>query len=120
MGVTSIAQEFSAPVAPTKMFKALILDSHNLVPKLMPHSIKSIEFIEGNGDVGSIKQTNFTDGSHFKYLKHRIDALDKENFLCKYSLIEGDVLGHNLELIAYEVKFEASGDGGCICRMTSE
>ncbi|KAA8548980.1 hypothetical protein F0562_000664 [Nyssa sinensis] len=75
------------------MFKALILDSHILVPKLMPQSIKSIEFIEGDGSVGSIKQTNFTDG---------------------------DVLGHNLESLAYEVKFEASGDVGCICWMTSE
>ncbi|KAA8536503.1 hypothetical protein F0562_028981 [Nyssa sinensis] len=92
MAVTSITQEFTTPIAPARMFKALILDSHNLVPKLMPQSIKSVEFVEGDGGVGSIKQTNFTDGSHFKYLKHRIDTLDKDNCV----------------------------NGGCFCKMTSE
>ncbi|KAK9280925.1 hypothetical protein L1049_003816 [Liquidambar formosana] len=91
MGVTTFTQEFTTPVAPCRMFKALILDSHNLIPKLMPQSIKSIEFIEGDGGVGSIKQTHFP---------------------------EGDVLGDKLESIAYEIKFEASG-GGCVCKMTS-
>uniref|UniRef100_A0A5B7CAS8 Bet v I/Major latex protein domain-containing protein n=1 Tax=Davidia involucrata TaxID=16924 RepID=A0A5B7CAS8_DAVIN len=121
MGVTSVSQEFTTPIAPARMFKALITDSHNLIPKLMPQSIKSIEFVQGDGGAGSIKQTNFADGSHFKYLKHRIDALDNENYVCKYTLIEGDVLGDKLKSIAYEVKFEASGNGGsCICKMTSE
>ncbi|KAA8548994.1 hypothetical protein F0562_000678 [Nyssa sinensis] len=120
MGVTSFTQEFTTPVDPAKMFKALIVDSHNLIPKLMPQSIKSIEFIEGDGGAGSIKQTNFSEGSHFKQLKHKIDALDTQNLMCKYSLIEGDVLGAELESVVYEVKFEASSDGGCVCKMTSE
>ncbi|KAA8536502.1 hypothetical protein F0562_028980 [Nyssa sinensis] len=75
------------------MYKALILDSHNFIPKIMPQSIKSIEFVQGNGGVGSIEQTNFN---------------------------EGDVLGDKLQAIAYDVKFEAYGDGGCSCKMTSE
>ncbi|KAF8387776.1 hypothetical protein HHK36_026431 [Tetracentron sinense] len=119
MGVTCFSQEFTTPIAPAKMFKALILDSHNLIPKLMPQAIKSIEFVEGDGGAGSIKQTNFPEGAHFKYLKHKTEVLDKENLVCKYSLIEGDVLGDKLESIAYEVKFEASSDGGCVCKMTS-
>ncbi|KAK7831878.1 pathogenesis-related protein sth-21 [Quercus suber] len=39
------------------------------------------------------------EGSHFKYLKHKIDALDTANFVCKYTLIEGDVLGDKLESV---------------------
>ncbi|KAF8401407.1 hypothetical protein HHK36_012346 [Tetracentron sinense] len=120
MGVTSLTQEFACPVPPARMFKALILDSHNLIPKLMPQAIKSVDMIQGDGGAGSIKQINFAEGSHFKYVKHRIDALDKENFVCKYSLIEGDVLMGKLESIAYEVKFETAADGGCVCKMTSE
>jgi len=50
-------------------------------------------------------------GSHFKYLKHKIDALDTANFVCKYTLIEGDVLGDKVECVVYEVKFVASGSG---------
>lgn len=57
-------------------------------------------------------------GSHFKYLKQKIDALDVDNFVCKYTLIEGDVLGDKLESISSEVKFEASGSGS-VCKMTS-
>ncbi|XP_010245449.1 PREDICTED: major allergen Pru ar 1-like [Nelumbo nucifera] len=120
MGVTTYTQEFTTSIAPSKMFKALILDSHNLIPKLMPQSIKSIEIIQGDGGAGSIKQTNFPEGGHFKFLKHRIDSLDKENYFCKYTLIEGDVLGDKLKWIVYEVKFEACGDGGAVCKMRSE
>ncbi|KAA8543063.1 hypothetical protein F0562_021442 [Nyssa sinensis] len=118
MGVTTFTQEFTTPVHPGRMFKALIIDSHNFIPKLVPQSIKSIEFVQGDGGVGSIKQTNFPEGGHFKYLKHRIDALDAHNFVCKYTLIEGDVLGDKLESISYEVKFEAAA-GGCVCKVTS-
>ncbi|KAF8401406.1 hypothetical protein HHK36_012345 [Tetracentron sinense] len=120
MGVTSFTQEFACPVPPTRMFKALILDSHNLIPKLMPQAIKSVDMIQGDGGAGSIKQINFAEGSHFKYVKHRIDELDTQNFVCKYTLIEGDVLMDKLESIAYEVKFENAADGGCVCKMTSE
>lgn len=53
-------------------------------------------------------------------MKHRIDELDKENFVCKYTMIEGDALADKLESIAYEIKFEPSNDGGCVCKMNSE
>ncbi|KAA8549122.1 hypothetical protein F0562_000806 [Nyssa sinensis] len=118
MGVISITQEFTSSVAPARMFKALVLDSHNFIPKLVPQSIKSIEFVEGDGGVGSIKQTNFPEGSHFKYLKHKIDAIDATKYEIKYTLIEGDVLGNAVESISYEVKFEASA-AGCVCKTTS-
>lgn len=53
-------------------------------------------------------------------MKHRIDELDNENFSCKYSLIEGDVLGDKLESIDHELKFEAVADGGCVCKLLSK
>lgn len=65
MGVTCYAQELKTPVAPARMFKALFLDSHSLIPKIAPQGIKSIVFVEGDGGVGSIKQTNFADGRYF-------------------------------------------------------
>ncbi|OWM88127.1 major allergen Pru ar 1-like [Punica granatum] len=119
MGVTTYTQEFKTPVAPAKMFKALIVDSHNLIPKVAPQGIKSIDFIEGDGGVGSIKQTNFADGGHIKWLKHRIDAIDVEKLVCKYTLIDSDISFDKIEKVVYEVKFEAA-DGGCVCKMTSE
>lgn len=62
MGFIKMHQSFKTRVTPNRMFKALIMDSHNLCPKLMFSSIKSIEYLQGNGEVGSIKQMNFTEG----------------------------------------------------------
>ncbi|KAF7849545.1 hypothetical protein BT93_L0648 [Corymbia citriodora subsp. variegata] len=120
MGVTTITQEFTTPIAPSRMFKALIVDSHNLIPKIAPEGIKSIEFVKGDGGAGSIKVTNFANGGHLKFLKHRIDALDTENLACKHTLIEGDVIFDKIELVVYEVQFLASDNGGCVCKMSSE
>ncbi|PKI46044.1 pathogenesis-related protein STH-21-like [Punica granatum] len=120
MAVTCFNQEFTTPVAPSRMFKALILDSHNLIPRIAPQGIKSIEFVEGDGAAGSIKQTNFADGGHLKWLKNRIDAVDAEKLVCKYTLIESGIAFDKIESVAYEVKFEASSDGECVCKMISE
>ncbi|OWM79728.1 hypothetical protein CDL15_Pgr023140 [Punica granatum] len=73
------------------MFRALILDSHNLIPKIAPQGIKSIEFIQGDGGAGSIKQTNFAHGGHLKCFNHRIDSIDVEKLVCKYTFIESDL-----------------------------
>lgn len=62
MGVISFAQEYESPIDPGRLFRALIVDSHNLCPKLMSQSINSIEIIDGDGEVGSIKQINFSQG----------------------------------------------------------
>ncbi|OVA12928.1 Bet v I domain [Macleaya cordata] len=119
MGVISVNEEISCSISPARMFSALILDAHNLMPKLLPQVIKSIEPISGEGGPGSIEQMNFTDASPIKFAKHRLDAVDQENFHCKYTMIESDALGEKLEFIAYEVKFEASADGGCTSKMTT-
>ncbi|XP_030545650.1 major allergen Pru ar 1-like [Rhodamnia argentea] len=120
MGMTRYHHTFRAQVAPARMFKALILDSHILSPKLMFASIKNIEFLEGDGEVGSVKQVNFTEASPLKYMKHRMDALDKDNLSCKYTLIETEPPLEKLEYVTYEVKFEPFGFTGCICKLTSE
>ncbi|KAJ6769408.1 hypothetical protein OIU74_022960 [Salix koriyanagi] len=119
MDVTGYTQEFTCPIAPARMFKALILDSNNLIPNLLPQFVKSVDLIHGDGGAGSIEQVNFTEGTDIKYVKHRIDELDRVNLVCKYTMIEGDPLGDKLESIAYEVRFEVGSDAGCNCKMTS-
>ncbi|RVW39995.1 Pathogenesis-related protein STH-2 [Vitis vinifera] len=111
MGVTSFTQEFTCPIAPSRIFKALILDSNNLIPKLLPQTIRSIDVVQGDGGAGTIEQVNFTEAPNRR--------IGQRDFVCKYRMIEGDVLGEELESIAHEVKFEAT-DGGSICKMASE
>ncbi|KAK4421618.1 Major strawberry allergen Fra a 1.06 [Sesamum alatum] len=116
MGIKSFFQELKTTVSPSRLFKALITDSQEVVPKFMPHSIKSIETVEGADSVGvgCIRQTNFPD------VKHRIDVIDAENNVCKYTLIEGDGHPDKLEKIFFKMKFKASEDGGCVVKLTSE
>jgi hypothetical protein len=62
MGVHTLSDEFSSPVPAPKLFKALILDADNLLPKLMPQAIKSIDTVEGNGGPGTIKKITIIEG----------------------------------------------------------
>ncbi|XP_030474606.1 major strawberry allergen Fra a 1-3-like [Syzygium oleosum] len=119
MGVVTYSQEITSVIAPARLFKAMILDSHNVLPMIVPEGIKSVEFIEGDGGVGSIKKTNFGESSHIKYTKHKIDALDAGNFYCKYTMIETDIKFDKIDCVVEEVKFVAAGSG-CVCKMTSE
>ncbi|XP_047337099.1 major strawberry allergen Fra a 1-3-like [Impatiens glandulifera] len=121
MGVICYKHELRGQISPKRMFKALILDSSNLIPKLLPQFIQTIDIIHGDGGPGTIEQVNFTQGSHVGYVRNRIDFLDEENLVCKYTMIEGDPLGvNNLECIAYEVRFESiANNEGCICNITS-
>ncbi|PWA44973.1 major allergen Pyr c 1 [Artemisia annua] len=121
MGVFAFSSDFTSPVPASRLFKALILDAHNLYPKITPLGIKSIETIEGDGGPGSIEQINFTIDGQVKYVKHRVDALDKEKLVYAYTLIEGgEVSSDNIESIEYVMKFESSPNGGCIGNKTSK
>ncbi|XP_022761242.1 major allergen Pru av 1-like [Durio zibethinus] len=120
MVVFSYESEVVTSIPPAKMFKACILDGDKLIPKVVPQAFKSVEYIEGNGEPGSIKKVTFGEGSQFNYVKLKIEALDKENFVYSYSIIEGDALMNTLEKITYETKLEPSAAGGSICKTTSK
>ncbi|KAJ4957785.1 hypothetical protein NE237_024896 [Protea cynaroides] len=118
-GVTSISNELSCPIPPARIFKAAVLDAHNLLPKILPDKIKSIE-VQGSGGAGSIKQINLAEDGPFAFIKHRIEELDEANFTVKFSLIEGAVIGEKIEKVVNIVQFVASADGGSIIKVTSE
>ncbi|KAJ9699694.1 hypothetical protein PVL29_005524 [Vitis rotundifolia] len=108
MGVITYEMEITSPIPPAKMFKAFVLDSDNLIPKICLR-LSSV-----------LKPLKEVEGSQFNYIKHRIDGINKENFTYSYSVIEGDALMGTLESISYEVKLVASLDGGSICKNTSK
>ncbi|KAF8041655.1 hypothetical protein BT93_A0297 [Corymbia citriodora subsp. variegata] len=114
MGATTISQELTCPISPARMFKALIVESNALIPKLLPQFIKSVELVQGDGGAGSIEQVNFTEASHFKYVKHRINGLNNEKFECHNGLNNEKFECQYTKSI--EVKFEAASDGGSVAR----
>ncbi|CAO2838994.1 unnamed protein product [Amaranthus hypochondriacus] len=113
MGVYTftIVDETSA-IAPSKLYNALCIDNHNVVPKVVPNIIKSIDFVEGDStSIGCVKQYNFAEGSPYKYTKDKITELDADNYYFKFTNFEGETLGDMLEYIVYEVKVESNGSG---------
>lgn len=101
MGVLTFTEEHTSAVCPKRIFKASILDSSNLIPELLPQVIRRMEFLQGNGGVGSIKQVNFSEGSNLKSLKYQIDEQNEETCSYSYTVIEGDALMDKLEKITH-------------------
>ena len=62
MGVFTYEDEVTCSIPPAKMFKAAILDSDNLIPKIMPQAIKCVEILQGEGDPGTLKKIHFGEG----------------------------------------------------------
>ncbi|XP_059435136.1 major allergen Pru ar 1-like [Corylus avellana] len=120
MGVITYTDEYTSTIPPARLFKALVIDAHILIPKLLPHAVKSIEIIQGDGGAGSIRQITFAEGSQFSTVKNRIDELNERTYSYKYTVIEGDALADKLELIVHEVQFEATSEGGSKNKMTTK
>ncbi|PSR92551.1 Major allergen Pru ar like [Actinidia chinensis var. chinensis] len=118
MGAITYDMEIPSSISAEKMFKAFVLDGDTIIPKALPHAITSVQTLEGDGGVGTIKLTTFGEGSVHKSVKHKIDGLDKENFTYSYSIIEGGALDV-FESISYHIKIVATPDGGCICKNRS-
>ncbi|KAL2603910.1 hypothetical protein AAZV13_09G038200 [Glycine max] len=119
-GFFTFTDEFTSTVQPGRLFKALVLDAPNLIPKLMPEAIKNIQLVEGNGGPGSIQEITIVEGDKIKHLKHRIDVIDQEKLTYSYAVIEGDGALEKVDSIAHEVKFEATEEGGCKIKNVSK
>ncbi|KZV22941.1 major allergen Pru ar 1-like [Dorcoceras hygrometricum] len=117
MTVVEVSNELKVKISPERMFKAVITNAHNVLPKMLPHIFKSIEVLEGEGGtVGCVRKLSFTDVIPFSHLKDKFDAVDTKHLEAKIDLFEGPMLGEKLESMYSEKRFVDSGDGGCIIK----
>ncbi|KAH7843334.1 hypothetical protein Vadar_015324 [Vaccinium darrowii] len=119
MGVITYDTEVPCSIPPARIFKAFVLDADTLIPKIMPQVFKSVETVDGDGGAGTIKLITLGEGYAYKTLKHRIDAIDKENFTYSSTVIDGPELMDNFESISYQTKIVAGPDGGSIYKIRS-
>ncbi|KAJ9154565.1 hypothetical protein P3X46_027885 [Hevea brasiliensis] len=119
MGVILYEGQVASKVPPAKLFKKFVLESLTLLPKVLPQALESVVNLQGDGGPGTIRQVHFSNGS---FVKETVDAIDKENFIFDYSVIEGDrsFMSKELEKICFQIKIEASPDGGSICKRSSK
>lgn len=62
MAITKDTHEIKLGVSAKRIFKALVTEPYTNLPKILPHVVKSVELLHGDGGAGTIKQTNFADG----------------------------------------------------------
>lgn len=67
MGAFTYNAEHTSAVPPERLFKALVLDSDNLFPKVIPDCIKSSEILEGDGGPGTVKKITFPESKYNSY-----------------------------------------------------
>ncbi|KAG9455275.1 hypothetical protein H6P81_008179 [Aristolochia fimbriata] len=123
MVVGTVSNEIVSPVPASRLWKALVKDSPALMPKILPDLISKIVVLEGDGGVGTIVHTDFNPGAvkDLSYWKHRVDAIDDEKYLFRYSIIEGGLIGKKVKSTSFELKFEANNpDGATTCKLNGE
>ncbi|NP_001295741.1 major allergen Pru ar 1-like [Jatropha curcas] len=119
MAILTTQTEIATAVPPAKLYKALLLEAHVYAPKILPQSIKSIVLLQGDGGVGTIKQTDFKEGFGV-YLKVKVDAVDEGNLKYIYTAFEGEPWVDTVEKATYEAEVVATPGGGSIYKATNK
>ncbi|KAJ1383299.1 START-like domain superfamily [Sesbania bispinosa] len=117
MGVLTFQDETTSTVAPAKLYKALVKDADNIIPKAV-EAIQNVETVEGNGGPGTIKKLTFVEGGETKYVLHKIEAIDEANFGYNYSIVGGVGLPETVEKVSFEAQLVAGPNGGSIGKLT--
>ncbi|XP_057419757.1 class 10 plant pathogenesis-related protein 2A-like [Lotus japonicus] len=116
MGVFTFEDETTSPVAPAKLFKALVKDADEILPKAVD-AIQSVETVEGNGGPGTIKKLTVNEGGKSNYVLNKIEAIDEANLVYNYSLVGGSEFPENVEKITFESKLVDGPNGGSIGKL---
>lgn len=67
-----------------------------------------------------IQNFDLVAGHGISYAKHKVDVLDKDNFLYAYTVTESDFFNKKVEKISYDLKFVAAADGGTTIKITAK
>ncbi|XP_071694602.1 root allergen protein-like [Rutidosis leptorrhynchoides] len=117
MATVSIDIEIASSFPAEKLFKAFS-DFEIIAPKINPSVFKSVETVEGDGGVGTIKVITFGDAVPFTNSKYKVVALDASTFSYTHMFYEGGNLMGIQDLITHHVKITPSTDGGCVYKLT--
>jgi hypothetical protein len=113
---STLTSEIPSVIPAPRLFKAAILDWHNLAAKIAADKVVSAVTIEGDGGIGSVRQLNFGPAMPFSYEQRRLEFVDAENCEMKSSVVGGGGLGIFFESASYHIKF-APSDTGSLAKM---
>nr|C0HKF5.1 RecName: Full=Allergen Pet c 1; AltName: Allergen=Allergen Pet c 1.0201 [Petroselinum crispum] len=117
-GVQKTVVEAPSTVSAEKMY-GFLLDMDTVFPKVLPQLIgKSVEILEGDGSVGTVKLVHLGEATEYTTMKQRVDVIDKAGLAYTYTTIGGDILVEVLESVVNEFVVVPT-DGGCIVKNTT-
>ncbi|KAL4643045.1 hypothetical protein ACB092_02G064200 [Castanea dentata] len=117
----TIVDEYTSPISVERLWRAGICDFKNLMPKLLPQVLSSIEFLGGDGGVGTIQQYKLIKADEqFGDVKDRIEVIDHKNHIFKYSVIEGGLVGLKLKSFVAEITLNSTREEGCLAKVKIE
>lgn len=117
----SFTREDVSTVSIDRLWKAGILDAHNLMPKLLPDFISKVEILEGDGGIGTVKKFHFSEAvKEFRFIVDKTEVLDNENHIIKQTIIEGGLISLRLKSYSFEMKFEVGSNGETLEKITVE
>ncbi|XP_076921500.1 root allergen protein-like [Bidens hawaiensis] len=117
--MTTASIEFEIPSKfPAELVFKVFKNFPDLAPKVNPQVFKSIELVEGDGGVGSIRLFTFGNAVPFTSGKFKHDVIDASTFTFNFTFFEGDCLMGILDSINHHVKIVHFADGGCVFKQT--
>ncbi|QCD84105.1 Bet v I type allergen [Vigna unguiculata] len=116
MAVFTFEDQTTSPVAPATLYKALVKDADDIVPKAVD-SFKSVEIVEGNGGVGTIKKISFLEDGETKFVLHKIEGIDEAKLGYSYS-IGGAALPDTAEKITIDSILSDGPNGGSVVKLS--
>ncbi|WVZ23529.1 hypothetical protein V8G54_003932 [Vigna mungo] len=118
MAVFTFEDQTTSPVAPSILYKALVKDADNIVPKAVD-SFKSVEIVEGNGGPGTIKKISFLEADgETKFVLHKIEGIDEANLGYSYSIVGGAALPNTAEKITIDTILSDGPNGGSVVKLS--
>ncbi|CAJ1940921.1 unnamed protein product [Sphenostylis stenocarpa] len=117
MAVFTFEDQTTSPVAPATLYKALVKDADDIVPKAVD-SFKSVEIVEGNGGPGTIKKISFVEDGETKFVLHKIEGIDEANLGYSYSIVGGVALPDTAEKITIDTKLSDGPNGGSVVKLS--
>ncbi|KAL8100399.1 pathogenesis-related protein 2-like [Apium graveolens] len=109
--------EVRSSVTAAEMYKAMFLDMDVVIPQILPQLIKSIQILDGEGGVGTIKYLTYGQAVKATSVKQKVIVMDEEEMTYSYIVFEGDILSQEVESITNHFTVVPTDDGGCVVKL---
>ncbi|KAJ7566676.1 hypothetical protein O6H91_02G114200 [Diphasiastrum complanatum] len=108
-----LATQVELKVPAKAIWKAFAVDGHLLLPKVVPQVISSVEILEGDGGVGTVRLVKFGPAvPGIPTVKEKIETLDEEKLTISIVGLEGGPLGTLVSSTKVTTSFGPGADAG--------